>query len=707
MNSSHGAHKSPKTRFAVRLLLVYSIVMAWGAGVALRLVYLQVFQADKYRNQARAQQSGFLEFTSKRGDILDRHLEPLAVTVRADSLVAQPTAGNIKRPKEMARQLAAITGVEESALLEKLTSKKGFVYLARKLSPEQVGRVKALELPGLGFHPDGKRVYPGRETAGHLLGFVGLDNQGLSGIEYRYEELLRGRKKRLHLLMDARRQGFEIVSLDGKEADGNTLVLTIDRALQFIAEEVLQETVEQARALNGSALIMDPNTGEILALASYPFFNPNTYGRYDEEVRRNRAILEIYEPGSTFKIITLSAVLNEQLSRPDEVIDCRVGTLRLAGKVYREAKRSYEDLTFNQILAKSSNVGTIKLGLRLGNERLYNYIERFGFGEKTGVELPGEQSGILRPPSQWSKISIGALSIGQEIGVTPLQMVRAISTFANGGYLVEPQLVRRILKPTGERLDEREIRRKRILNDRTIAQMRDGLAMVVDDGTGRYARLQGYSSAGKTGTAQKFINGHYSHDKFVASYVGFAPVDNTRLAAIVVINEPRGQYYGGTVAGPAFAKIMERALLHLNVEQDRPLPLIPPETDGGHLMAEASASEEELPRDKLESTMRELTGTGEPGEPAGAALVVTTGWFAVPDFGGMNLRQVVRLCTRLGLTPKVSGSGTAIGQRPDPGSMVPKDAVCEIFFSTKAHRVKRDEVAQSLEATASGHADER
>ncbi len=707
MNTSHDARKPRKSRFALRLLLVYGIVMGWSAGVALRLVSLQVFQVDKYRSQARAQQSGFLEFTSKRGEILDRHLEPLAVTVRADTLIAQPNSGTIKHPRQMARLLASTLGMDESALLGKLTSKKGFVYLARKLSPEQVEKVKALGLPGLGFHPEGKRVYPGRETAAHLLGFVGLDNQGLSGVEYRYDELLRGRKKRLHLLMDARRQGFEIVSLDGKEADGNTIVLTIDRSLQYIAEEVLQETVEQARALNGSALIMDPNTGEILALASYPFFNPNTYARYDEEVRRNRAILEIYEPGSTFKIITLSAVLNERLSRPDEIIDCRVGTLRLAGKVYREAKRSYGELSFNEILAKSSNVGTIKLGLRLGNDRLYEYIERFGFGTRTGVELPGEQAGLLRPPPQWSKISIGALSIGQEIGVTPLQMVRALSTFANGGYLIEPKLVRRILKPSGELLEERQTERTRILREETVAQMRRGLAMVVDDGTGKQARLQGYSSAGKTGTAQKFINGHYSHDKFVASYVGFAPVENARLAAIVVINEPHGQYYGGAVAGPAFAKIMERALAQLNVEQDRPLPLIPVEKEHNLLMTEAMPTEEDLPRESLESTMMELTESGQSLAQPGNHLVVNTGWFAVPDFAGMNLRDVVRVCTQLGIRPKVSGSGTAVGQRPEPGSMVPRDAVCEIFFSTKVHRAKHDDAGQSLEATASRRTDER
>jgi cell division protein FtsI (penicillin-binding protein 3) len=383
-----------------RLVSLYVFILLWIALIAGRLIYLQGFRSEQYRNQAREQQSGFLEVSSSRGEILDRRLEELAISVRADSLFAEPH--KIKDRLAAAQLLSPILGVSPDEIHKKLLSGRHFVYLGRKLAPAEVEAVRALGLAGLGFQKERKRVYPGGELACHLLGFVGLEDEGLSGVEYLYNDLLKGNKTKVYLRLNAKRESFERLS-DTALPDGHTIILNIDRSVQYATERVLKETVEKHRAINGSAIIMDPETGEMLAMASYPTFDPNRYGESHEESRRNRGILEIYEPGSTFKLMTIAGVLNEGLAHPDEQLDCRVGTLRLAGKVYREAKHSHGILTVNQILAKSSNVGTIKLGLRLGPERFYGYIRRFGFGAKTGIELPGEQTGLLRPPPEWSQ----------------------------------------------------------------------------------------------------------------------------------------------------------------------------------------------------------------------------------------------------------------------------------------------------------------
>lgn len=690
MKLSQSSRSSPKSSFLSRLLVVYGLVALWGVVLVGRLIHLQVFNVEEYRHRAGQQQSGFVELKPKRGDVLDRNLDDLAISLQMDSVFAHPK--DILDPVDAARLLAPVLEQPHTEVYRRLISDRPFVYLARKVTPRQASQIAELRLPGISFQKESQRVYPGRELAAHVLGFVGMDNQGLSGLEYLYEEQLKGQPARLNLRVDARRQSF--TSEAGVAAtDGNTVILNLDRTIQYLAEQVLQETVESARALDGSAIVLDPQTGEILAMASYPTFNPNRYSAYHPEVHRNRAILEIYEPGSTFKVMPLSAVLNEGLAELDEIIDCRVGTLRLAGKVYREARHSYGFLSFREVVAKSSNVGTIKLGLRLGNEKLYEYIRRFGFGEKTGVELPGEQTGLLRPLSQWSRISIGALSIGQELGATPIQMVRAFSVLANGGYLVQPRLVRRIVSPQGEVIFESEPVRERILSPRAAALQKETLALVVDVGTGRTARLNGYSSAGKTGTAQKFIDGRYSRTRFVASYVGFAPLEDPALAAIIVINEPQGLYYGGQVAAPAFKRLMERCLMHLKVPPDQPLPppaRLPQAASRGSMelpgRAGLSGSEEEPPLERLEETLLSLMQPSEEPRP-GPAVTIKTGWFHLPDFSGMSLRQVAQECAGLGLQLKVSGSGVAVGQRPPPGSAVFRDSVCEVFFSTEGQAV--------------------
>ncbi|MGW8179785.1 MAG: penicillin-binding protein, partial [bacterium] len=573
--------------------------------------------------------------------------------------------------------------------LEKLNSKRGFVYLKRKVPPSQSKKVKSLRLKGIGTRQESKRVYPNRELACHVLGLVGIDDEGLGGLEYRFDEQLSGTKTRVDVRFDARRTSYQSISRP-EATDGNTLVLTLDRTIQHAAEQVLRKTVQEHKALNGVAIVMNPNSGDVLAMASYPFFNPNNYTDFPDSARRNRAILDLYEPGSTFKAITLAAVLNEGLTTLDEVIDCRMGTARLAGKVYKEAKTNFGDLTVAQIFAKSSNIGTVKLGLRLGNEKLYDYISRFGFGKETGIELPGEQVGLLRPTRQWSKISIGAISIGQEIGVTPIQMITAMSTIANGGYLVRPHVIQQINTPGGDLVYRPTSVRKEILQPGTVSQLKRAMTTVMTSGTGRAVQLHGYTSAGKTGTAQKIVNGVYSKKKYVASFVGFAPIEDPALITLVVINEPtKGLYWGGYVAGPAFKEIMERALIQLRVPQDR----IPPTGNPLSDLAKTNSTAEEPAAEKnisvtekrvLLSNLEETVRTIREGEVNGDQERTVTLFLearALPDFTGKNLREVARECAVLGLHLKISGSGIAVGQRPGPGERISRGTLCEVFFS--------------------------
>ena len=664
--------KKNKLPLLHRLLVIYFVFICWTLALFARLVYLQVFEKDDYRLQAEQQRIGFIELSRSRGDILDRHLEELAISVQMDSVFVNPR--QLADPLSAARALAPVLGQDTEEIYKKLISDRAFVYLARKILPRQVEQIRSLDLQGVDFQREDKRIYPNGELASHLLGFVDVDNEGLGGLEYRYNRLLKGKRTRVSVSLDALRQSYERTTAV-TQSDGNILVLTIDKSLQYIVEQILLSTVESSGAISGSAIVMDPSSGEILAMASYPRFNPNRPGEYHEEARRNRTILEIYEPGSTFKVITTAAVLNEGLAEPSESLDCRVGTLRIAGKVYGEAKHSFGLLTLNEIVARSSNVGTIKLGLRLGEERLYRYIKLFGFGEKTGIDLPGEQSGLLRPPSQWSRISIGALSIGQEIAVTPLQMIRALAVVANGGYLVKPQLVRRVLEPRGDILYTPRQEKFRILDSEATLKMKEALRMVVEAGTGKSARVNGYSSAGKTGTAQKFIHGRYSDTRFIASYAGFAPLEKPALVAIVVINEPEGDHYGSQVAGPAFKQIMERCLIQLKVPQDQPVPLELARSK------DISITEDELPPQGLEQTVQALMQQERAAPESELIVTLQEESFVLPDFSGGSLRQVVRECARLGLRLKVSGQGAAVGQRPRAGSSVLRGAVCEVFFS--------------------------
>ncbi|MBI3592096.1 MAG: penicillin-binding protein, partial [Nitrospirae bacterium] len=453
-------------------------------------------------------------------------------------------------------------------ILARLSTKNRFNWIERKVSIEDTQRIRDLRIKGIGLIPDIKRFYPKGSLASHIIGFVGVDNNGLEGIEKKYDRYLSARGEKVSVMRDAK--GNALSEGLNKEIKGNNITLTIDEGLQYILEKNLDAAVSQWKAASATALMMDPNTGELLAMASRPTFDLNNPGDVTASQRRNRAITDCYEPGSTFKIIVGTAALEEGLVSPDTRFDCSAGYIEVGGKKVRDAHK-HGVLTFKEVIQKSSNVGSIKVGLSLGRERVYNYIKKFGFGEKTGFDLAGEVSGWIRSPERWSGTSIGAVSIGQEVAVTPLQVLRAYSVIANGGFLVKPHVVSEIRSPAGNGLYKAVPEAQRILSERTATAFRKILKTVTEEGgTATGAAVDGNQVAGKTGTAQLIDprTKKYSKDRFVSSFVGFVPADEPRIAMIVVIHEPKGAIYGGVVAGPVFKKIANEALSYLSVPRD-------------------------------------------------------------------------------------------------------------------------------------------
>ncbi len=671
--------------FVHRLLVVYLLVLGWSGLILVRLLDLQVFKAEAYRDKAARQVSGFRTLIARRGDVFDRQLRELAVSLPVKSLSANPR--HIENPSEVTRRLAPLIGMHEEEIFDRLQADRVHVYLKRRLDHEVSEAIRKMQLKGIYLERESTRFYPANELAGQILGFVGIDGRAWSGVEFEYDANLRGVSDQVELSLDARRRSFSS-QRSSRSTAGDSLILTLDSTIQFAAEQALKNRIETTQAINGSAIVMDPRNGEILAMVSYPPFDPNLYNTDQTRNQRNRAIQYTYEPGSTFKVVTIAAVLNEGLADLGEPLDCRVGTLRLAGKVYREATRSYGQLEVREVLAKSSNVGTIKLALRLGNRRLYDYIKRFGFGEPTGIDLPFEAPGRIRPTSEWSKISIGVLAIGQELSVTSLQMLRAVSVIANGGYLVQPRVVRRILSPDGQLVAAPETVRRRVISEETARQLRGAMSHTVEHGTGRRARLSGFSGGGKTGTAQKFVGGGYSKTKYVSSYIGFAPLENPVLASIVVVNEPVGDYYGGLVAAPVFKEVMERALIKLGVPRDRPV-LVQKTAHRRQTEPEPApgvSEKRDLSMEGLPETVAALAGTGTGGLYEDTVVTRVTGGVHLPDFTGLSLREVALASARSGLTVSYAGEGRVVGQRPAPLSLVSPGIVCEVVLSKKGER---------------------
>ncbi|MEW6674572.1 MAG: penicillin-binding protein 2 [Nitrospirota bacterium] len=550
-----------------RAIILNTVIIFSFFAVSLRLTDLMILNHKRLSERARAQHIKVEDIQVRRGTISDRREREMAVNLELESLYCDPESLIIDDVD--VKKLSMTIGRKAEVILSKIPPEGRFAWIERKLDSDVAGKVRRLDIKGLGFLPEAKRFYPKGKLAAHILGFVGVDNQALEGIELEYDEYLKTTGGKILFSRDA--SGKVLSSGVDIKAKGNNIVLTIDEGLQYLVESELEKAMLKWRSSAASAIMIDPFTGEILALANIPAYDPNSPMRVSGFERRNRAITDCYEPGSAFKIIVGTAALEEKIVDLNTKFDCSRGGVEVGGKVIHDAHR-HGVLTFKEVIQKSSNVGSVMIGMKLGKERVYKYAKLFGFGEKTEIDLPGEVSGWIYPPEKWSGTSIGAISIGQEVAVTPLQILRAYSAIANGGFLVRPHVVSEIRSPEGQVLVSfRGYEKKRAISTETAETFKDILKTVVEEGgTGCSASVEGNQVAGKTGTAQVIDpkTGRYSKEKYVSSFVGFVPADNPKMALIIVIYEPKGQIYGGVVAAPVFKEIANQALSYLNVPRE-------------------------------------------------------------------------------------------------------------------------------------------
>jgi len=694
-----------------RIAVVFLAVMVCLIVLLLRLGYLQLVQNRWYQQRALSQRMRPVPVDAKRGVIYDRNLQKLAVSVSADAVYAVPA--EVEDPTATAQALAPLLNMTPAELEEKLTRKQATVWIARKLDTDTARAIRALDLPGIGLVERPQRYYPHGQLAAHVLGIAGIDNQGLEGLEFYYDEYLRGEPGRVIVERDA--AGREIP--DGVRrfvppVDGVNLVLTIDYVIQYAAERELARAVKETGSDRGVFIAMDPKTGEILAMAVYPSFDPNNYSSYPTENRRNIAVVDQYEPGSTFKIVTASAALDLGVVTPTTGF-YDPGHIKIGGVTVRCWRAGgHGALNFTQAVESSCNPVFAELGAeRLGGQRFYEYIQRFGFGEKTGIDFPGEAKGMVPVPG---KIQFGEtarwanVGFGQGIGATPLQMLVAMATIANGGVRVTPHFLKGILDHNGRLIQEYEATQTRVLKEETAAQMVQILRSVVVNGSGSRAEIPGYRVAGKTGTAQVAEGGRYT-ERRISSFVGFAPADDPRIAAIVVLYYPKGETYGGVIAAPVFKEIIEDALERMGVpRRQEPAP-----------RSQANVFQRQnvrvpnvlnFPRQEAESILRQVglryqfSGEGSivfeqvpaPGTevPWGTVVqllaydevVLDTGeeLVTVPSVLGLSMREVAARLANAGLRLQVHGSGLAVRQEPAAGAEVPRDYVVNVFFASPA-----------------------
>jgi cell division protein FtsI (penicillin-binding protein 3) len=534
--------------------------------LCVRLVFVQLGAAKSLTNIASGQYKIAIPILPKRGIIYDRNLKELAVSINLASIFLEPW--RIKDKEAAAFSLSEILHIDRKDVLRKLNQKRGFVWLARKVQPEIERSVRELNLKGVCFIREPQRLYPNLNLASHIIGFTGLDNEGLEGVELKFDKFLKGVLGWRYAIRDAKQR--EVMGYEYREIpsiDGDDIVLTIDNVIQAFAEKHLEEDYKKYNAKGACIIVMNPYTGEILAFANRPTYDPNNVKQFSVDARRNRIVCDFFEPGSSFKIVAASALLEEKKVKPTEKFFCENGEYKWAGHTYHDHK-PHGWLTFADVIRLSSNIGTMKAANRLGQDKFYSYIKKFGFGEKTGVDLIGETAGITAPPYKWSKLSLCSMSMGQEITVTAIQLACAVSTIANGGMLIKPKIVDRIQDKHGDLIQKFESKNiHRVISEETSSQVRDILRGVVEDGTAQSAEVEDYFPAGKTGTAQKIEpNGTYSHSKFMASFIGFLPYDNPKFVIVVTMDEPHPFYYGGVVCTPIFKDVGAELMSYYKIE---------------------------------------------------------------------------------------------------------------------------------------------
>ncbi len=718
-----------------RLYLLGAILVLWCVAICGRLVYLQIFEYGMFVKMAAHQQQRAIPLAAKRGVIYDRFGHELAMSVMVDSAFAVPS--EVKDLPTAVSLITHITGDDYNVVLGDCRAHKTFCWVARKADDETIQRIESLKLQGIHFQKEPKRFYPARDLAAHVTGLVGMEDTGQSGIERQFDSELRGEPGKMSISVDARKQWFSDV--ETQPTPGEDIVLTIDKNIQYIAEKELDQAIQDTQSIAGTVIVENPHTGEILALANRPTFNPNLRKQIKPESLTNRAVSYVYEPGSAFKVVTISAALEEKVTNPDEVIDCQMGSIVYNGMRIRDSKR-HGRLPVWGVLAESSNVGTIKIALRLGEERYYKYIRAFGLGQQTGIELPGETRGITKPPSRWSKVSIAAISIGQEVGVSPIQLAGVISTFANDGVYVAPRIVAGTVPPQGtpQQVAFHPGDSHRVVSSYTAAEMRAMMQKVVLEGTARRAILDGYTAGGKTGTGQKIdpATGAYSKTKYNATFAGFAPLNNPQIVVAVILDSPIGLHQGGQVSAPVFRRITQQVLEYLHVPHD--LPLGP---NHQLLLAQSKVKDQDLADDTpdhpgepletaevnngisdpakaanqparspaaargnaniVQAALREQVPSSGPhpnaavvaqakGSPASApsnaptsgtvVLDVEQGGIAVPSFVGKTVRGAVEAAQDAGLEIEPVGSGVARQQTPVAGSHVPEGTRVTVQF---------------------------
>jgi cell division protein FtsI (penicillin-binding protein 3) len=640
------------------MLLALSVSL-WALVIGIRLVQLQVLTRDFFVTQGARQSERTIKLDPRRGPILDRTGRALAVSVDAASLYAVPET--VDDPQATAAALARALGMsptERRELVALLQKDRAFVWVERKVDPGTARRVRDLELDGVGFLTEHRRYYPQRELAAHVLGWAGLDNTGMSGIEYSFEEQVAGRAAQVVVHTDARRR--PVGHTERPSTDGHTIVLALDQRIQHIAERELERSMVETRSVAGSVVVVEPFSGDVLAMAGRPTFNPNRYSAYSASRWRNRMVSDVFEPGSIFKIVTAAAGIQETVVDPDEVLDCGNGYILISNTVINDHK-PFDRLTFRQAVARSSDIGMIRVAHRLGRENFYRYVRAFGFGEPTGVDLPGESGGLLKTTARWSELTLPSMSFGQEVGVTPLQMTMAAAAVANGGYLMKPLVVRRIEDVEGELVREmKPVIVRRVLEPDTVDTLTEMLKQVVREGTGRRAVVPGYVVAGKTGTAQKVdaATGRYSAVDHVASFVGFVPASRPALVILASLDTPQGAHnQGGDVAAPLFARVAGHALRALAV---------PPDDSDRVLRAVAVAPETLVPAAYRPAAARRPLPplTDEPG--------------IMPDLEGRSAREAAIAAARQGLVVELTGSGRVVAQTPAPGTVIETGDTCRL-----------------------------
>jgi cell division protein FtsI (penicillin-binding protein 3) len=734
-----------------RFMGICLFFLLWALAITARLFWLQVVHHSEYLERAQRQQQRTFEVAPRRGMLYDRNMRELAMTVQVDSIYAVPLELSDKDKEADAGILASIvhsdpadsqTSVQEIA--KRLDDGHGFAWIARRVTPEIATRVRALNLKGVYFQKEFERFYPNSEIAAQVLGYVGLDDNGLGGLEQKFDNRLHGTPGRVLTAVDARRH--VLGSIEHEPDPGQNLQLTIDQNIQFMAEKALDHVMEKTQAENGTVVVQDVHTGQILALAIRPTFNPNDFRHTTPKLLKDHAVSDVYEPGSVFKLVTYSSALDSNVAKPDDMIDCQGGQITLAGRVIHDDKsdRGLGVVSVSTALARSSDVAAVKLALRIGPDRFYQYIRNFGFGARSGVELPGETRGLLRPTNKWNGSSIGSIAIGQEVGVTPVQLVSMVSTIANGGTYLPPRVLmqNQAISAPGSALPQVAQPFKagedlpnplpsgshRVISEMTAAQMRKMMEGVVLYGTGKPAQLNGYSSGGKTGTAQKVdpVTHLYSKTMHIASFAGFAPVNNPAIAVAIVIDNPKGgSYYGTAVSAPVFAEVAQQVLEYLTVPHDIDVqpPKTPQKKEAPVVEDDADADQNnvntlfaavnDLPADDplrtppaqasmpsgqgatalgglavTPSAQQDLPSAATPTLPATptvakapAQVTISDGQlFTVPQLVGLPMRKVIEAADAAGLDIQIVGSGIAREQAPAPGTRVPTGTKIVVRF---------------------------